>query len=100
MARDYSRNQTYYEILVHFKHGSKKYTVSDKPRLDDFLSKTIKNDTVISYTVTAVSKFIYVEYENKKYRTDNRPDIDRMLGQLDKFKNLRESRNNSPSKPL
>lgn len=101
MARDYSKNQTYYEILVYFKHATKKYTVSDKPRLDDFLKKTLENLTIISYTVTAVSKFIYVEYEKGRHskgmdvyrkEADNAlANINKSMLQLEKFRNLRNS---------
>lgn len=67
MARDYSKNQTYYEIQIHFKHGSKNYKVADKQRLDEFLKKTLNNPTIISYTVIQVSRMIYVEYEIDKH---------------------------------
>ena len=95
MARDYSKNQTYYEIQVHFKHGSKNYKVADKPRLDEFLKKTLNNPTIISYTVIQVSRMIYVEYEIDKHGKnigrvkDDSSKFNQRLKQIDKFRALR-----------
>lgn len=65
MARDYSKQQTFYKVTVYFKHMTKTYTLSTKESLDIFLVNTKKNETIIHYVVEAVSKFIYPEYGSR-----------------------------------
>jgi len=66
MARDYSKQQSYYKITVYFKHATKTYTVSTKEALDKFLEKAHANETIIHYVVESVSKFIYPQYNFNK----------------------------------
>lgn len=65
MARDYSKQQTFYKVTVYFKHATKNYTISTKDALDTFLSKSKDNETIIHYVVESVSKFIYPNYAHK-----------------------------------
>ena len=62
MARDYSKQQTYYKVTIYFKNGTKTYTIRDKNSLDDFLQKTHQRKDIIHYIVESISKFIYAQY--------------------------------------
>ncbi|MBN8863270.1 MAG: hypothetical protein J0H92_07860 [Sphingobacteriales bacterium] len=65
MARDYSKQQSYYRVTVYFRHKTKTYTLSTKQALDEFLRNAKQNETIIHYVVEAVSNFIYPEYKNR-----------------------------------
>jgi hypothetical protein len=62
MARDYDKIQTYYEVIINFKHGTKKYHLATKEALDKFMEQSKQNDTILSTVIHRVEKSIYLYY--------------------------------------
>ncbi|MCW3078359.1 MAG: hypothetical protein JWO32_2968 [Bacteroidetes bacterium] len=68
MARDYNKQQTWYEVTVYFKHGTKKYNLTTVDALEGFLKSADMNVTVLHYIVESVSKFVYPNWQSAKFR--------------------------------